>query len=413
MWRVSAVALAVATCIACSDRELGDRRTTVTFPASAVGQEGELLREQVARFERLHPDVRVVLRDISDQADQRHQLYVQWMAARASDPDVLQLDIVWMAEFANAGWLLPLDVDADDLADFLAAPRSAVAWQGRRWGLPWFVDVGMLYYRTDILPHAPRTLAELEAMARDRPAEVAYGLVWQGNRYEGLITVFTEYLGAFGGAVLDDGGAVAVDGPEAVAALRAMRDEIREGIVPRIALTWDEEKTRYAFQRGDALMLRNWPYAIAAIRRDPASRVKGDFAVAPMPPAPGGRASAALGGQVLAINRYSDAAPSSRELIAFLTAPEQMAERARRLAQFPARRSVYGADLGTVLGVPVDAALRLVEAAVSRPVTPLYAEISEVLQIQVHRALAGDAEPEAALRVAAVRIRGILARMKR
>lgn len=405
------MAFAVSTCIACSDRQPEDPRITVTFPASALGREGDVLRDQVARFESRNPDVRVELRRISDQSDQRHQLYVQWMAARASDPDVLQLDIVWVAEFANAGWLLPVDDDEDD-RDFLPAARTAVAWGGHRWGLPWFVDVGMLYYRSDLLPHAPRTLAELEAMARARAATMPYGLVWQGNRYEGLITVFTEYLGAFGGAVLDASGAVVVDAPQAVAALAAMVEELRQGIVPRVALTWDEEKTRYAFQRGDALMMRNWPYAIAAMRNDPASRVADDFAVAPMPPAPGGRASATLGGQVLAINRYSDAAKAARDLIEFLAAPEQMAERARRLAQFPARTAVYGTQLGDALGLPAAAALRLVEAAVPRPITPLYAEISEVLQIQVHRALAGEAEPAVALRKAADRIRAVLARMQ-
>ncbi len=84
-------------------------RTTIRYSGSAVGAEGEVLRRQIGRFMRLHPDLRVEVVPTPDAADQRHQLYVEWLNAGASQPDVLQLDVIWTPELAAAGWILPLD----------------------------------------------------------------------------------------------------------------------------------------------------------------------------------------------------------------------------------------------------------------------------------------------------------------
>ena len=173
----------------------------VTFPGSVLGAEGEVLRRQLARFMRVHPDIRVEQRRTPDAADQRHQLYVQWLNAGASDPDILQLDAIWTPEFAAARWILPLDRFHPDTAAFYPATIAANRWEGRLYGIPWFVDVGMLYWRTDLAKAAPTTFEELARISEAARAAgtVRTGLVYQGARYEGLVTVFLEYLGGFGG----------------------------------------------------------------------------------------------------------------------------------------------------------------------------------------------------------------------
>src|SRR5439155_24109685 len=93
----------------------------ITFPGSAVGREAELLDRQLQRFMKEHPGIRVVQRKTPDAADQRHQLYVQWLNARASEPDILQLDVIWTPEFAAAGWILPLDEFQPETEDFFSA----------------------------------------------------------------------------------------------------------------------------------------------------------------------------------------------------------------------------------------------------------------------------------------------------
>ncbi len=387
----------------------------VTFPGSAVGAEAELLRVQLARFEELHPGIRVVMRSTPDSADQRHQLYVQWLAAGADDPDILQLDVIWTPEFAAAGWILPLERFAPDTAHLLPAALRANRWRGRLHAVPWFVDVGMLYWRTDLLDAAPASWDALVAVAREgqRRPGLRYGLVWQGARYEGLVTVFVEHLAAFGGAILDGRGRVVVDAPAAVRALEAMCAAVaEEGYVPREALGWHEEETRFAFQNGRAVMMRNWPYAVPLLEQPEASRVAGRFAVAPMPPASGGRASAALGGAQLAINARSDDPQAAWQVIGFLTAREQMLERARVLGQLPPRMDLYEGDaLAGVLPMPPRDLRRIVESAVPRPVTPVYTQLSQRLQVRLHEALTGQREPAEALARAAREMRALLAQV--
>lgn len=400
--------LAALFLLAACGGEERDGVARVTISGSAVGAEGKVLASQIARFRAANRDVEVTVQHTPDDATQRHQLYVQWLNARVGRPDVLQLDVVWTAEFAAAGWIRPLDSYQPDSRDFFPATVTANTWDGRLYAVPWFVDAGVLYRRTDLVPEAPRSLDDLVRSAAGRDA--AWGLVWQGARYEGLVTVFLEYLTAFGGAILDDEHRVVVDSAAGVRALTFMRDQIvRWRVAPPDVLTWHEEETRFAFQNGRAAFMRNWPYAVALLN-GPDSRVAGRFAVGVMPPGPGGRAAATLGGAQLAINAHSAHPEAAWRLIAFLTAPEQMIERAGVVGQYPSRVSVLADPrLAEALPVPIADVRAILQATVPRPVTPLYSQLSDVLQIELHRALAGQLEPRAALRRAAAKMEAVIA----
>ncbi|HUR93340.1 MAG TPA: ABC transporter substrate-binding protein [Gemmatimonadales bacterium] len=379
-----------------------------------LGEEGQVLQRQLARFMSSHPAIRVVQRPTPDAADQRHQLYVQWLNAGASEPDILQLDAIWTPEFAAAGWVLDLDRFRPATDSFFPATIAANRWRGRLYAAPWFVDVGMLYWRTDLMRSPPATFEALEREARRARAEhgLPYGLVYQGARYEGLVTVFSEYLGGYGGRILD-GGRVTVGSPAAVRALTDMRDQIyRDGIVPQAALTWHEEESRFAFQNGETAFMRNWPYAYALMRDSSASRVAGRYAVAVMPAAAGGRPTASLGGAQLAINVNSRHPEAAWAVIEYLTRPEQMLERARIVGQFPTRPSLYDDPaLARALAIPPAQARAIIEHAEPRPVTPVYTQLSDILQVYLHRALTRQQEPGTALSRAAAEMQALLDRV--
>src|SRR3982750_775481 len=416
MCRDLLVLLAVAA-LGCS-RHTDRSQTVLTFSGSALGAEGTLVAKQLKDFMRANPGIRVELQRTPDDASQRHQLYVQWLNARVGNPDILQLDVVWTPEFAAAGWVLPLDGYSPGKTDFFPATITANTWAGKLYALPWFADVGLLYRRTDLVPREPRTLEEVVSEARTAMARRGgprYGIVLQAARYEGLITGFVEYLGAFGGRIIDDRGEVVVNRPEAVRALEFMRDELYGSkVAPLDALTWHEEEARFAFQNGNAVFMRNWPYPVAAMSDTAQSKVAGKFAVSPIPAsgnAPAGHSTAALGGAQLAINAYTEFPDAAYKLIAYLTAPEQMLERARAVGQYPTRPALYeDARLKGALAIPLDNARRATGGAPPRPVTPIYTELSEILQIELHRALVRQAEPREALNSAAARINALIER---
>src|SRR5688500_1503128 len=325
-------AIVLSSCGGRSGAEAG--QTVLTFSGSALGAEGTLVQKQLKRFMELNPDIRVELQRTPDDASQRHQLYVQWLNARVGNPSILQLDVIWTPEFAAAGWVLPLTRYGPAGSEFFPATIEANTWAGKLYALPWFADVGLLYRRTDLVPREPATLEEMVESARtamSRRGGPRYGIVSQGARYEGLITGFVEYLGAFGGRIIDTQGEVAVNRPEAVRALEFMRDQLYGSrVAPLDVLTWHEEEARYAFQNGNAVFMRNWPYAYEPMSDTVQSRVAGKYTVSPMPAAGGGvgHSTATLGGAQLAINAYTESPDAAYRLIAYLTAPEQMLARA-------------------------------------------------------------------------------------
>jgi multiple sugar transport system substrate-binding protein len=374
----------------------------LVIAASDVGAEGEVLRTLLDRYER-ETGQQVVIRGTPDAADERHQLYVQWLNAGAQEPDLLQIDVVWTAELASAGFIAPVTLDAD----LFAGARAGVTWQGRAWAAPWFVDVGMLYRRADI--PAPRTFAALAELAGDG------GFVWQGARYEGLTCAYLEVLGGFGGQILDAQGRVTVDAPEAVRALETMRGWVGSAS-PASVVGMQEEQARFAFQNGEARFMRNWPYA-ASLLNDASSKVKGQWAVSPMPvdddaaSTGAGRPTATLGGAALAVNARTARRADAERLLAFLTSDAALLERARKAGQYPPRPTLYNADgaLAALLPIDVTIARTIIEGATPRPVTPIYTELSSLLQVHLHRALTSQAEPRRALEDAAREMRALVA----
>jgi multiple sugar transport system substrate-binding protein len=217
----------------------------------------------------------------------QHDTYLADFQAQSTSIDVVSMDVIWPAEFANSGYILPLDdvFNKTYQADFLQAPIEAGTVNGHIYGVPWFHDSAMLYYRTDILTAAnnagvindpngaaPTTWAQLKdwssAIMNDTSFTTANnltaGFVWQGASYEGLMCDFMEYIGGTGTySFLNDGQTQAIFNTSAgiSAALTYMRSLITSGASPSAVLTYMEESSRAVWNAGNAVFMRNWPYA--------------------------------------------------------------------------------------------------------------------------------------------------------
>src|SRR5262249_4971002 len=152
------------------------------------------------------------------------------------DFDLFFVDTIWVAEFARAGWLADLSgfLSPDEVRrDYLGGAAEAVVFEGRTFAVPWYGDVGILYYRRDLVEEAPRTYAELVRIADRVRGERSgmQGFVWQGRQYEGLVCNVYEAIWGHGGATMEDG-RLLLDTSEARAALAYLRGLLELGTSP-------------------------------------------------------------------------------------------------------------------------------------------------------------------------------------
>ena len=349
-------------------------------------------------FRRQHPQLTLETQLLPNDADLSHQYFLTALEGGA-DFDVLVADVVWVPEFARAGWISELSAEfprAELQKDFLAPAIDAVTLEGKTWAVPWYLDVGLLYYRTDLVPAPPRTWNELRelsraAMERDPALQ---GYVWQGRQYEGLVCNVYEAAWGFGGRSLVEG-RLTLDTPQTAKALHTLRRLIVEGFSPGAVTSAAEEETRRAFQDGHAVFMRNWPCAYGETQKE-GSPVRGRVGLAPLPTPSGEPGFGALGGWQLAINARvpPERRAAAIELVRALTSPEANVRFARAYGRNPARRSAYSAAgmEGFVALLP------MLERARPRPVTPYYGMISDILQGEFSAAISGVRSPEDALR---------------
>lgn len=192
--------------------------------------------------------------------------------------DLMGLDVVWTAEFAEAGWALPLSADpsglteSDAVADTLPGPLQTATWNHRLYAAPLTTNTQLLWYRADLVVQPPRDWSGMLAeAARLHAAGQPSWIAGQGNEGEGLVVWFNTLLASAGGRVLaEDGKHVTLtDTPEhraaTVTALRIMKSvATAPGADPSITRS-DEGTARLAVEQGRAALEVNWPYVLASL----------------------------------------------------------------------------------------------------------------------------------------------------
>ncbi|MBI3075724.1 MAG: ABC transporter substrate-binding protein [Deltaproteobacteria bacterium] len=378
-------------------------RTTIVFRHGKIPGDPEPFQALLRRFEAEHPDLRIVDELLPAGTDREHQWYVTNLEGRSVDFDVLAMDVIWVQEFARAGWLRELGefLSRGDQDAFLPGPIAANTFRGGLYGVPWFADAGLLYYRQDLLERhgipVPATWEALQAaVARIRAAERnpdLHGFLWQGRQSEGLVCVVLEVAGSlpepgqpFSGPFED---------PRLIPALRLLRGFIAEGVSPGLVLTADAEAARRSFGAGRAIFMRNWPYAWRLLQ-GPRSPVRGKVGIAPLPHFPRGRSASVLGGWQLGITRASRHPREAWRFVAFMTGAEAQRHLARSYALNPTRVALYR-DEALRQEQPVMRTLfPILNEARPRPVTPFYMMATQILQGEFSAAIAALRPPEEA-----------------
>ena len=315
--------------------------------------------------------------------------------------DALLMDVTWLAKYAAAGWLEPLDsfFDSEEIDALVEGARLGNHYDGVLYRWPLIADVGLLYWRKDLMDTPPRTPDQLSGLGSQLIADGAVntGFVWQGRQYEGLSCDFVEMLSAFGGSWLNpQSGEPSLDSPEALEAVAWMRSLISEGISPKAVTNYSESESLQAFKAGDAALMRNWPYAWAELQK-PDSAVRGQVGVTLMVSNEGDRSAATLGSWGLSLLKGSDHPEAVIEAIRFLTSREAQRERFRNQGYTPTDRSLFRDPEMLELSPILPDLEQALSHAVPRPPTPLYAQLSDVLQRQLSSVLTDDVAIEQAM----------------
>lgn len=315
--------------------------------------------------------------------------------------DLLLMDVSWTPRYVAAGWLQPLEtlLGPGGLDGLVPAARLGNAFGGHLWRMPLSGDTALLYWRKDLLPHPPRDTLELEAMARElqKQGKVRWGYVWQGRQYEGLSCVLLEVLHAFGGRWWDgQAGRTDLSTPQALAAIRWLTNLVREGVSPPGVANFAENDALDLFRAGEVAFLRNWPYAWQLIAQENGP-ITGKVGVAPLVGAPGHPGGGTLGTWGLSLLAGCPRPMAAARVIRWLTGPEVQRDLVRSQGYAPTWQSLYDDEDLQASHPLLQVQAQALRHPLLRPLTPLYAQISDVLQRQGNALFTSDLSPEVAL----------------
>jgi len=398
----STVALALLEACGGSTPSTGSK--TVSLVWLSESESSLACQQLVDDFNNQNKDIHIIHQ--SGQLDTGGITLLEKDNLQKKNADVISIDIIDVAEFAANSWITPITEtqwSASERAKYLPGPIQGCTFKGKLWAVPFRTDVGLLYYRTDIVSTPPTSWTDLVNIAQEHRTDAKYGYVWQGAQYEGLVCNFIEVLLGYGGAILDpnDPTQVTVNSLEAIQALTEMVSWVGTITPTAVVKFYKEENTRHTFEDGNAIFMRNWPRFYASSTDPSQSRIVGKFDIHPMlyDPAHTSIGHSCIGGWQLAINAFisEERKAAAWEFIKYMLSPRAQKIGALAASWAVTLQSIYD-DQEVLKKVPLFKHLKpILQTALPRPVTPKYNDVTQAIQIYVHQALEGTKTPSDAL----------------
>jgi multiple sugar transport system substrate-binding protein len=391
----------------CGGAEEGSGATTITV--TFIPDEAGGLKTLIDGFNRQHRgEIQLNWREMpASSADYFEQIQAELQSGQSS-VDVIGGDVIWPAQFAANGYILDLSdrFTGGMQQDYLEGPLGSVQYEGKVWGVPWFTDAGMFYYRSDLLEQSgfsepPKTWDAMKEMSERvrRDAGTRYGFVFQGSQDEGGVVEALEHVWNAGGDVLD-GNNVVINSPEAARGLALRRSMIVDGVAPQASGDYTTQESQVVFTNSDAVFMRNWPFVYGLLSDPETSQVKPEQVdIAPLPVADEADQSfSGLGGWNFMVNAASEEKLDQIwTFIEYMPAPEQQRTFALQSARLPTLRSLYE-DEEVLNKLPVARLGReALENARPRPVSSYYSDMSLAMAEQFNASLKGEVPVERAL----------------
>ena len=385
--------LALLLLFGCAGRD--DGREVVKF--WAMGREGEVVAELIPEFERLHPGIRVELQQIPWSA--AHEKLLTAFAGRVT-PDIAQLGSSWVPELVALGALEPIDkpIAASKTVrpdDFFAGIWGGNVINGRTWGVPWYADTRLIFYRTDLLRAAgfsevPDNWADwVKAMRaiKQRGAARDYAIFLPINEYEPLLALALQQPEP----LLRDGGRYGnFNSPGFVRASEFYLDLFRQGLAPRATNT-QISNLHDEFAKGHFVFVITGPWNIGEFKRRMPPERQDDWMTAPLP-GPTGPGLSIAGGSSLAVFARSKRKAAAWKLVEYLSRPEVQVRFFELTGDLPPRRSAWAAPL--LANDRYAAAFQeQLERTEAPPAVPEWERIGQQMRTVSERAVAGQISP--------------------
>ncbi|MBA2079851.1 ABC transporter substrate-binding protein [Rhodanobacter sp. PCA2] len=385
-WVRMATVLAVLCLAACT----GKRDDTLVF--WTFGPEGEAVAKLLPDFERAHPDIRVEVQQLPLSA--AHQKLLTAIAG-GTTPDMAQLGNSWLPEMVALRALAPLQERVAASAAVAPSDYFASIWatnvsDGALYGIPWYVDTRLLFYRRDLLKQAgfdapPRDWAEWRRMlaALSDPARKVYGILLPTNEYEQLLSLALQQPDPL---LRDHDSRGNFASPGFRRALQFYLDTFRLRQAP--AVTNVEVGNPWAeFGKGVYAFYLSGPWNIGEFRKRLPAAEQGNWSTAPLP-GPDGPGAGLAGGASLVVFRASRHQRAAWALIEYLSQPEVQQRFYRLTGNMPPRRSSWDGPL-----LQNDAAMHAFRDQLERvkptPAIPEWERIAVMMQQVAARAVAG------------------------
>ncbi|WP_329036719.1 extracellular solute-binding protein [Streptomyces sp. NBC_00178] len=397
---VAALALAATACG--SDDESGGSKSsgelsgTVTWwDTSTVGSEDKVFKKLAEGFEKKHPKVDVKYVNVPfGEAQNKFKNAAQ---AGAGAPDVIRSEVAWTPEFADLGYLAPLDGTAalKDQDDFLEQAAASTKYKDKTYAVPQVIDSMGIFYNKKIFADAgvevPKNIADLKTVSKtikDKTGKT--GLYLRGDD----AYWFLSFLYGEGGDLVDASSkSVTVDKPEGVKAFKTVKDLVDSGAAKTDA-TDGWENMQSSFKDGKVAMMINGPWAVADTLTGKEFADKANLGIAPVPAGSAGQ-GAPQGGHNLAVYAGSKNLDASYAFVEYMTSVETQAQTAGELNLLPTRTSAYAKEQAVHSEI-VQFFKPVVETAVERPWIPETGSLFAPLVTEYTKVLTGQTTPEKA-----------------
>lgn len=372
----------------------GELTGTVTWwDTSTVGSEDKVFKKLAEDFEAKHKGVDV--KYVNVPFGEAQNKFKNAAGSGSGAPDVIRSEVAWTPEFADLGYLAPLDGTAalKDEKDFVPQAAASTKYDGKTYAVPQVIDSLGIFYNKKLFKDAgvevPKTIDELKTVSKaikDKTGKT--GMYLRGDD----AYWFLSFLYGEGGDLVDaKGKTVTVDSPAGVKAMEVVKDLVDSGAAKTDA-TDGWENMQAAFKGGDVAMMINGPWAIADTYAGPQFKDKANLGVAPVPAGSAGQ-GAPQGGHNLAVYAGSKNLDASYAFVEYMSSAESQAKITTELNLLPTRTSVYSQP-DVAKNEIVGFFKPVVDKAIERPWIPETGSLFAPLVTEYTKVLTGQTTPE-------------------